>query len=172
MWFTAGVTSLCSMRSTRRSVWKLDTPIARAVPSRLHRAPRAVDVAERLVDEVQIDVVQAQSLQGGGEGALRGFSAGVLHPELGGHEQLFSGDAARGDRTSDCLLVALGGGGVQRPVARREGVAHGLLGLVNGDLVDAEAEDRHRYAVVQSHLGYVGSHDACLSLCACGAGRG
>ena len=62
---TAGVTSLCSLRSTSRSGWKFDTPIARTRPSASSRcmAPGTVDVAVRLVDEVQVQVVQAQALQ-------------------------------------------------------------------------------------------------------------
>ena len=69
-WLTAGVTSLWVMRSTSRSAWKFETPIARTRPSRvqlLHRAPRAVVVAVGLVDQVEVDVVEAEAAQRGVE---------------------------------------------------------------------------------------------------------
>ncbi len=47
------------------------------------------------------------------------------------------------------LLVLIHGGGVERAVAGGERVGDGLLGLFSGDLVDAEAENRHPYAVVE-----------------------
>ena len=48
------------------------------------------------------------------------------------------------------------------PVAGGEGVGDGLLGLLGGDLVDAEAEDRHLDAVVQGDC----LHDLSFSLVA------
>jgi hypothetical protein len=99
----------------------------------LHRTPGAVVVAERLVDQVQVEVVQAQALQRGVEGALDDLLArAALDPQLGGDEQLLPRDAAALDRPADGLLVAVGGGGVKVPVAGREGMLDGLLGLVGG----------------------------------------
>jgi hypothetical protein len=37
----------------------------------LHRSPEAVVVAERLVDQVQVDVVETETLEGSAEGGLR-----------------------------------------------------------------------------------------------------
>ncbi len=119
----------------------------------LHRAPLAVDVAVGLVHQVQVDVVESEL----GQGCLQGaagvvLGGGVLDPELGGDEQVLAGDAAVLDRVADGVLVAVGGGGVQQPVAGGEGIGDGLLGLVGGDLVDAEAEDGHPDAVVQGDV--------------------
>ena len=58
-----------------------------------------------------------------------------------------------GDRSADGFLVPVGRGGVEQAVAGRERVGHRLLGLLGGDLVDAEAEHRHLDAVVESDLG-------------------
>ena len=52
--------------------------------------------------------------------------------------------------TASSLLV--GGGGVEVAVAGGEGVGDGLLGLVGGDLVDAEPEDRHLDAIVEGDM--------------------
>jgi hypothetical protein len=56
----------------------------------------------------------------------------VLDPHLGGDEQLVAGDATLGDRATDGFLVAVGGGGVDGPVASGEGVGDDLLGLFIG----------------------------------------
>jgi hypothetical protein len=54
----------------------------------LHGAPGAVAVAERLVDQVQVEMVQAQPPQRPIEGALDGLLAGTgLDPQLGGDER-------------------------------------------------------------------------------------
>jgi hypothetical protein len=83
----------------------------------LHRSPGAVVVAEGLVDEVQVHVVQAEPLKRRLEGALCVVLAGLLDPELGGDEQFAPRDAAAGDGSADGFLVLVGGGGVERAVA-------------------------------------------------------
>jgi hypothetical protein len=123
-----------------------------------HGAPRAVVVAIGLVDQVQVEVVEAQTLQRGVERLLGVFLAGVLHPQLRGDEQLLAGDAAGGDGAADGFLVAVGGGGVEVAVAGGQGAGDGLLGLLGGDLEDAEAEDRHLDAVVERDGGDLGRH--------------
>ncbi len=62
----------------------------------LNRSPEAVIVAERLVDQVEVDVVETEALEGRLKGGLRVGLAGVLDPQLGGDEQLVTRDATRG----------------------------------------------------------------------------
>ena len=124
----------------------------------LHRPPEAVVVAERLVDQVEVDVVEAEPLEGPLEGGLGVGLAGVLDPQLGRDEQLVARDAAAAHGPADRLLVPVGGGGVDEPVADLEGGGDGLLGLLRGDLVDAETEDRHLDAVVQRDTGNAHRH--------------
>jgi hypothetical protein len=53
----------------------------------LHGPPVAVVVPEGLVDEVEVDVVQAEPFQGTLERLLGvGFAGGVLDPQLGSDE--------------------------------------------------------------------------------------
>jgi hypothetical protein len=66
----------------------------------------------------------------------------VLHPQLGGHEQLLARKTAAIECTSDRFLVLVGGGGVDEPVADLESRGDGRLGLLRGDLEDAKADDR------------------------------
>jgi hypothetical protein len=130
----------------------------------LHRSPGAVVVAERLVDEVQVHVVEAEPLKRRLERALCVVLAGLLDPELGGDEQFAARDAAAGDGLADGYLVLVGGGGVERAVAGGECVRHRLLCLLGGDLVDAEAECRHLDAVVEGELGDLVRHDHRVSI--------
>jgi hypothetical protein len=67
----------------------------------------------------------------------------------------FSLDSATAQCLTDLSLVAVGGGGVDVAVAGGEGICDGLLGLLGGDLVDAEAEDRHLDAVVEGDCLHV-----------------
>jgi hypothetical protein len=152
---TAGTTSLWSIRSIRRSRWKFETPMALTV-QRLDRPPRAVVVTEGLVDEIQVQVVEAEALQRRLERAPGAGFAGVLDPELGRDEKLLARDARGADRAADRFLVLVGRGGVDVPVAGGERLADGALGLLRRDLVDAEAEDRDLDAVVQGQPGDVG----------------
>jgi hypothetical protein len=72
-----------------------------------------------------------------------------LHPQLGGDEKLLPRDAAVLDGAADGFFVEVGGGGVDQAVTGLERVGDDLLGLLRGDLEDAEAEDGHLDAVVQ-----------------------
>jgi hypothetical protein len=109
-------------------------------------------------------VVEAEPLKRRLERAPRVVLAGLLDPELGGHEQFAALDAATGDSSADGFLVLVGGGSVERAVAGGKCVRHRLLGLLGGDLVDAEAEDRHLHAVVQGHLGDLARHETHYAL--------
>jgi hypothetical protein len=80
---------------------------------------------------------------------LRGvLLACVLHPELGGDEQLFAGDPTVSDGAADGFFVPVGGG-VDEAIPGGQGISDDLLGLPGRDLEDAEAEDWHLLAVVQ-----------------------
>ena len=117
----------------------------------LHGAVSAHIVARRLMDQVEVKVVEAEVLQGAVQRRFGGLITGVLHPQLGGDEQLFAGDAAPGDGRAHGLFVHVGGGRVDQPVTGCDGVQDGLftLGRV-GHLKDAEALQGHDHAVVQS----------------------
>jgi hypothetical protein len=114
----------------------------------LHGAPRAVVVAEGLVNQVEVHVVEPESLERRRERAPGGLLARV-DPELGCDEELLSRNAALSDRSADGFFVPVGLGRVQQAVAGGERVAHGLLCLLRGDLVNAEAKHRHHDAILQ-----------------------
>src|SRR5665213_530917 len=109
-WSTAGVISLCMIRSTSRSGWKLLTPIDLSTPSRCSLSMARHGPQGRLV-------------------------AGVCEPEFRGDEQLVAADAARRDRAPNRLLVSVRRRGVEQPIADGKSIGHRALTLVKvGDL--------------------------------------
>jgi hypothetical protein len=87
----------------------------------LHGVPLTVDVAVRLVNQVEVDVVEPEALKRRLERAPGVVPGGaVLDPELGGDEQLVTRDAAGGDGSTEGLLVLVGGCGVEVAVADLE----------------------------------------------------
>lgn len=115
----------------------------------------AVQVAGRgrPVNQVEVEVVQAQLGEAGVEGPQGGVVALVGVPQLGGDEQLLTGDPGGGEGAADTGLVAVDRGGVDAAVTGLQGGAHRGGGLVVGDLEDAEAELRDLDAVVESDGG-------------------
>jgi len=85
------------------------------------------------VHQVQVRVLEAELGQGCVEGAASVvLDRGVLDPQLGGDEQLLPRDAAGGDGAPDGLLVLVGRGGVDVPVADLEGLGDGAFGSSAG----------------------------------------
>ncbi len=130
-----------------------DRPCAALLVEVLHGPPFAVVVPQRLVDQVEVEVVQAEAVQRGVEGTsgvvLHAARRCVLDPELGGDEEVLAGDPAGPDRGTHRRLVEVGGSGVQVPVARRQSGLGRCLGLLVRDLEDPEPDDRHADAVVE-----------------------
>jgi hypothetical protein len=148
---------------------KLQTPIADSAPCEhllggLVRGDGRLEVAgDRPVQQVQVEVVQAQVVHAGLEGAQRRVVAVVADPQLGGDEHLRAVDAGVAEALADFPLVAVGGGRVDQPVAvgdRRLDRAGGLFG---GALVDAEPEGGHLDAVVQFDQRALSDHLLVLS---------
>ena len=102
------------------------------------------------MQEHQIDVVGvqlAQRLLDGGGGPLVGH---VGHPDLGGDEDVLPRYAAGAHGGTHALLVAVGLGGVDEPVADLERLGHAAFGLFGRGLEDAVAEHGHLDAIVES----------------------
>ena len=126
----------------------------------LEPPPGAVDVAHGLMDEVEVEVVEAEKF----ERALhRPFGAGfacILNPELARHEKILSRDAAIGQSAPDRGFVPVGRGRVDCAIARSEGVIDRILaGSGVGDLVNPE-EERRKFDAVRHFECLV--HGKCL----------
>ena len=83
----------------------------------LHGPPASVVVPVGHVDQVQVQVVRPQVLQGLVKGAHGLVVSRVLDPDLGGEEQLLPGDPALPDGLADRPLVAVAGRRVDQAVS-------------------------------------------------------
>ena len=93
----------------------------RALPVQpLHSPPGAVVVSEGLVNQVQVDVVQPQLLQGTVKGLERSIIPGVLHPQLGGDEPLIPGHPGTAERPANRRFIRCGG--VKQAVSSFQGL--------------------------------------------------
>jgi hypothetical protein len=71
----------------------------------LHCTVCTAVIAKRLVDQIQIQIIQSQIVKGSLDRLLCSFIAVVLYPELCCDEQFFSCYAALFDCCADCLLI-------------------------------------------------------------------
>ena len=102
------------------------------------------------MDEVEVDVVEAQLGQTGLDGlaSIVGMMGAI--PQLGGDEKVLAIQAGVGECTAHTLLVAVDGCGVDMAETCLQGGADGLLGLVGRNLPSAEAELGDGNSVVES----------------------
>ena len=107
---------------------------------------------ERLVQDQQVDPVDAEFAGALVEGVQRLVVAVVTDPDLRLDEHVVAGQARVADGLADFAFVAVRGGGVDEPVAGRERRAHGLRGDVRRCLEHPEAERGHLDAVVQGQV--------------------
>ena len=108
----------------------------------------------RPVDQIEVDLVEAELLEALLERVEGRLGALAVVPELGGDEQLGAVDARGGQRLAHALFVAVNGGGVDVAVTHRERVGHDAGGFVGFNLEHAETELRNRVAVVEGDGGY------------------
>src|SRR5437899_13055228 len=109
------------------------------------------------VDEVQIDVVEAELAATLLERPQRGLVALVVVPELGRDEDLFARDPALPNRGSEVALVPIQFRGIEQAVSDLEGGRDRVAGLLaRAGLPHAEPEDRHRVAGVEGDAGREG----------------
>lgn len=92
------------------------------------------------VDEVEVDVRNAERLERGGDAILHTVVPGVV--QLGGDPDLLSGHTRLLDALTDLALVAVGKGGIDVAVAGLERSLDGLLDLVGLGLPGSEADGR------------------------------
>ena len=155
-WLTAGTTSVRvdqpaeELRAEVRDADRARPAVGEERLGGLVGADRVLEVGRhRLMQQVQVDVVDAEPAQAGLEADLRGVVAVVADPQLGGDEDLVAVDAGAADALADLALVVVGGGGVDQPVAVAQRGLDGGGGLLGRALEDAQAEGGHRDAVVQ-----------------------
>ena len=114
------------------------------------------------MNQVQVNVVGAQLLQGSLEGLESALVTLVRVPQLGGEEDIFASHVGVSDSAAHPRLVAVDSGGVDMAVAGFQGGAYNLLGDLVLNLPHAVAQLRNGSAVVELYVGYVVAHGAPL----------
>ena len=107
----------------------------------------------RPVDEVEVDVVEAELFEALAQRPLGLFGTVAVVPQLRGDEELVAGDPGLRNRSAHALLIAVDGCRVDVAVADFEGIGDDALGLLGVDLEDTEAQLRDRLAVVEGECG-------------------
>jgi hypothetical protein len=111
------------------------------------------------VDDVQVDALDPEPLEAALNLCDRVSPCGI---ELGGYEHLLAWDTAFAQSLPDALLVAVGLGGVDVPVAELERPTDCVDALASvRQLPDAEAEQRQLRTVRQGALSSISCHGAC-----------
>lgn len=114
-----------------------------------HSAVCANIVAHGLMDEIQVDIIQAKVAQRGFNGLFGTLVAGILHPKLGGDEQLFPRHATFLNCGAHSLFIHIGGCCVNQTVTGGDGIQHCLLANCGvWHLKHAESFQRHFYSIV------------------------
>ena len=102
------------------------------------------------MQDQQVDLLDTELGRALLERVERLVVAVVADPDLRLDEDVAAIEAGAPDALADLALVAVGGGGVDVPVADGEGRLDRADRLVGWRLEDAEAEDRQLDAVVQT----------------------
>src|SRR5574341_201412 len=114
-------------------------------------APALPSLRHRIVDQVQIYVIQVEPAQTRFESTLRACVIAV--PQFRGYENLLPANAARPDGGAHALLVAVKRCSVDMAIARFESGEHGRFALpAGGDLPHPQAELGDRSIVIQIYL--------------------
>ena len=104
------------------------------------------------MDQVEVDVVEPEPLEAGLERLARLLVAVVVVEALRGDEDVVAVEPGGPERLADLRLVAVGGGGVNVPVAGLERARDGLGRLAGRDQEDAEAELGDLNAVAEGEI--------------------
>ena len=115
------------------------------------------------VDQEQVDPVDPEPLGAHLEGVTGLAPAVPFGVELGGHEQLVPGHAARAHPAAHASLVSVGVGGVDEPVAEPDRLGHDPLGLAISHGPRPQPEMGHPGSVRQLERRSEGRHGSSVS---------
>jgi len=119
------------------------------------------------VHEIEVHIIQAKVLEGGGQAAEH--VAGLVHvvPQLAGDKQLVPAHQARGEypaqRPADLLFIAVDRGAVNVAIAQGNGFFNGVRHLLGGNMVAAkgtQADGGHTGPGVEQLTGHLVRIDA------------
>jgi len=114
-----------------------------------HRPPFAIHITKRLMDEIQIKIIQLQSFQRPIKGFPRTFIAIALNKKFRRDKQFFSRNAAFSDAVANCFFIHVRSGGVNMAIPSLNGVNHASLTLGwIGNLKNAKSKNRDFNSII------------------------
>ena len=116
----------------------------------LHGAPGAIVVTVRLVNQVEIKIVQPELLHRSLNRLQGVVVAVILHPELRRDKKFLARDAALLDCGTNTFFIHIGGGCINEAITHRECIIDRAFRLHRRHLVNTIADLRHLDAIVQS----------------------
>src|SRR5690242_15719423 len=116
-----------------------------------HRSPFTIHIAEWLMNQIQVEVIQLQSLQRSFKGSFCSFITIPLNPKLGGNKQFFSFHTASFDSSANRFFVLIRSGGINVAISDLDSVddASFTFGQISY-LKNAKTENGNFNATVQS----------------------
>ena len=121
------------------------------VPGLFKRPPCSPHIIIGLMQKIEVQVVQAKLCKGCTDAKASLLIPVVLDPELAGHKELLSLDAAVLYGAANLGLIVVGCSSVDMPVAGIKGHAHCPVGsAVCRHLKDTTAQSRDAVAIVES----------------------
>jgi hypothetical protein len=102
------------------------------------------------VDEIEVNLVEAQEIKAGLKRLGSGLAALVRVPELGGDKELIARDATLGNRSTHSAFVAINHRGVDVAIAHLKGVKDNLLAHLVIDFEYTDSQLGNDIPVVES----------------------
>ena len=114
----------------------------------LHSSVRTIVIAERLMDQEQVNIVGLELLQTFEDGGISLLFARISDPDLRHYEEFGARHATLGDGLTYTLFILIGLSRIDHPVAYTDGIQDTALSFLRIDLVYAIAQLRHLHTII------------------------
>ncbi|CAI2540320.1 Uncharacterised protein [Serratia ficaria] len=127
-----------------------------------HCTPCPMDIAVRLVNQVQVNVIKLQPIQGAFELCFSAFVIGILQPQLGRYKEFVPCDTGLFKCVPDLGFILVRRCGIDQAVSRIDGINNGSFAFGGiRHLKHTKSLQGHFNTVVQ----FYSLHDVILSCC-------
>jgi len=117
----------------------------------LHGLPGAFDIASRPMNQVEVQIIRPQLIEGSLKSLLCRFVPHVGLPQFRGDKEFFTFDSTLFDPGADCRLSAVDHGGVNQTIAQGDGIGHAPDSDVAAKRHGAQSQTWHLHAVIEGH---------------------
>jgi len=126
-----------------------------------HGSPCPMDITVRLVNQVQVNVIKLQPIQGAFELCFSTFVMGILQPQFGRYKEFATCDTGLFQSVPDLGFILVRSSGIDQAVSRINGINNGSFAFSGiSHLKHTKAQQGHFNTVVQIYS----LHDVILQL--------